>query len=244
MTSWKHHTYGSRMAAFCDPLQWNTSSIGGLPPTIEVKLVDYAEAGYFAKNNQGEVWVRGPSVLSEYFNDEIATKEALSEDSWYRTGDIGEWDNNFHLRLIDRKKNLVKMANGEYIAIEKLESRYRSATIVANVCIYANTTKKKPLAIVAPAEPALMALASANGIEGSMERLSQNKRIQELVLAELQTKAKEGGLTGNEIVDAVILSHEEWSLENGLLTPSQKLKRKEIFERFKMEIKGVEANRV
>lgn len=110
----------SRMSGLCDPLQWTTNAIGGLPPTVEVKLVDYVDAGYYAKNNQGEIWVRGPSIMDEYFEDEVETKQAVTDDGWFKTGDIGEWDQNYHLRVIDRKKNLIKMANGEYIAAEKV----------------------------------------------------------------------------------------------------------------------------
>ncbi len=126
----------------------------------------------------------------------------------------------------------------------QLESRYRSTTVVANVCVYANAAMKKPLAIVVPAEPALLELASANGIEGDMKTLSQDKRIRKLVLAEMQAKGKEGGLSGTEIIDAVILSDEEWTFDNGLLTVSQKLKRREIFERYKEDIKILEGERV
>jgi long-chain acyl-CoA synthetase len=115
-------TETTSMTALCDPLQWTVDAIGGLPPTVEVKLVDYAEAGYLAKNNQGEVWVRGPTVFEEYHNDPEETRAAITEDGWFKTGDVGEWDENFHLRIIDRTKNLVKTLNGEYIALEKVSS--------------------------------------------------------------------------------------------------------------------------
>lgn len=112
------------MTALCDPHEWTLDAIGGIPTTVEVKLVDFAEAGYFAKNNQGEVWVRGPTVLDSYYENPTEDKAAITADGWFKTGDIGEWNENFHLKIIDRKKNMVKTLNGEYIAIEKVRLHY------------------------------------------------------------------------------------------------------------------------
>lgn len=115
------------MGALCDPVHWTDSALGDIPSSIEIKLVDFAEAGYYAANKppQGEIWIRGNPVFQGYFENEKETQEALSSDGWFKTGDIGEWDQNGHLRLIDRKKNLVKTINGEYIALEKVGSRRR-----------------------------------------------------------------------------------------------------------------------
>lgn len=106
-----------------DPLEWNDDSLGGLLGSIEVKLVDFPDAGYYAKNNppQGEIWIRGDSVMDGYYDNEEETQKAVTADGWFKTGDIGEWDKNGHLRIIDRKKNLVKTLNGEYIALEKVQ---------------------------------------------------------------------------------------------------------------------------
>lgn len=109
------------MGALMDPCEWNTKSLGTVPASIEIKLVDFADAGYFTSNKpeQGEIWIRGDAVASHYFKNEEETQAAY-EDGWFKTGDIGEWDANGHLRIIDRKKNLVKTINGEYIALEKV----------------------------------------------------------------------------------------------------------------------------
>lgn len=106
-----------------DPTEWDNTSLGNLTSSVEVKLVDFAEAGYLTDNTpeQGEVWIRGDSVAPSYYDNEEETKAAF-EDGWFKTGDIGEWDANGHLKLIDRKKNLVKTLNGEYIALEKVSS--------------------------------------------------------------------------------------------------------------------------
>ena len=117
-------TETTAMGALMDPLHWTDGALGDIPSSIEIKLVDFADAGYFTKNTppQGEVWIRGAPVITEYYENEQETKEAITSDGWFKTGDIGEWDSNGHLKLIDRKKNLVKTLNGEYIALEKVYS--------------------------------------------------------------------------------------------------------------------------
>lgn len=105
-------------------MRWTDDAIGDVPACIEIKLVDFPEAGYYSSSKppQGEIWIRGTAVLEGYYNDEQQTAEALTSDGWLKTGDIGEWDKNGHLKVIDRKKNLVKTMNGEYIALEKVWS--------------------------------------------------------------------------------------------------------------------------
>lgn len=110
------------MGALMDPAAWTDESLGETTGCIEVKLVDYADAGYFSSNKppQGEVWIRGGSVTEGYLDLEKENKESFTEDGWFKTGDIGEFDWRGDLKIIDRKKNLVKTLNGEYIALEKV----------------------------------------------------------------------------------------------------------------------------
>lgn len=153
--------------------------------------------------------------MEGYWQDEKQTAEALSPDGWFKTGDIGEWDHNGHLKIIDRKKNLVKTLNGEYIALEKLESVYRAATVVANICVYADEQKTKPVAIIVPAEAALVKLAERIGVQGhGIEDLAHNKKVQEAVLVELQQAGRQGGLSGIEIIEGAVVADEEWTPQN------------------------------
>ncbi|PPJ57595.1 hypothetical protein CBER1_04809 [Cercospora berteroae] len=233
-------TETAAMGALMDPLSWTDTSLGEIPGSAEVKLVDFADAGYFAKNNppQGEIWIRGPSVTSGYLDLPKETEESFTSDGWFKTGDIGEFDSYGQLKIIDRKKNLVKTLNGEYIALEKLESVYRSTKIVQNICVYAAQDKNKPIAIVVPAEPALKQLASDNGIEGNgLEDLCHNKKINNLVLKAMQDTGRKQGLAGIEIIEGVVLADEEWTPQNQLVTSAQKLNRKGIMEKYQKEIK-------
>jgi long-chain acyl-CoA synthetase len=211
-------TETTAMGALMDPMEWTDSALGNIPGSIEIKLVDFPDAGYYATNKphpQGEVWIRGTPVLEKYWENEEETKAALSPDGWFKTGDIGEFDKNGHLKIIDRKKNLIKTLNGEYIALEKLESIYRSATVVANICVYADDQQARPIAIIVPAEPALKKTAERLGVEGTgIEDLVHNKQIQDAVLKELQTAGRQGGLSGIEIIVGAVLADEEWTPQN------------------------------
>ncbi|KAF8855275.1 acetyl-CoA synthetase-like protein [Acephala macrosclerotiorum] len=233
-------TETTAMGALMDPMEWTDSALGNIPGSIEVKLVDFPDAGYYATNKpnpQGEIWIRGCTVMDGYWDNEQETKEALAEGGWFKTGDIGEFDKNGHLNIIDRKKNLVKTLNGEYIALEKLESVYRAATVVANICVYADQQRTKPVAIIVPAEPALKKLAERIGVQGNgIEDLVHNEKIQDAVLKELQQAGRSGGLSGIEIVEGVVLSDEEWTPQNNLVTSAQKLQRKKILETYKKEV--------
>ena len=210
-------TETTAMGALMDPLHWSDTALGDIPSSIEIKLVDFPDAGYFAANNppQGEIWIRGTPVIDGYFKNEQETAEAFSDGGWFKTGDVGEFDKNGHLKIIDRKKNLVKTLSGEYIALEKLESIYRSAPIVANICVYAAEDKNKPIAIIVPAEPVLKKTAAENKVEGhGLDDLVHSEKLNAAVLKELQSAGRAGGLNGIEIIDGVVLSEDEWTPAN------------------------------
>lgn len=211
-------TETSAMGALNDPLAWNPNALGEVPASVEVKLVDFPDAGYLTKNNppQGEIFIRGGSVTSEYWQNEEETKAAFAEGGWFMTGDIGEFDKYGHLRIIDRKKNLVKTLNGEYIALEKLESLYRSSPVVGNICVYAAEDQAQPVAIIVPVEAALKKVAEENHIKSgeTLETLVQNKELNSAVLKQLQSAGRAGGLKGIEILSGVVLSDEEWTPQN------------------------------
>lgn len=121
-----------------------------------------------------------------------------------------------------------------------MESIYRAANIVSNICVYASPTRSKPIAIVIPDRTLLSRLASTNNIRARPhEQLVHEPQIRELVLKELQSVGRKAGLAPFEIIEGLVLADEEWSSQNGLLTPAQKLSRRKIVPRYEAEIEGV-----
>lgn len=228
-------------AAILEHTHFQIGTLGTLVGSITAKLVDVADAGYYAKNNQGEIWLKGGPVVSEYYKNEKETKEAFTDDGWFKTGDIGEWTSDGGLKIIDRKKNLVKTLNGEYIALEKLESVYRSNHLVQNLCVYADQSKVKPIAIVLPIENNLRQMLKEEKVIDNAEteefaHLVHDKKVTKTVLKHLLTTGKHQGLKGIELLQNVVLSDDEWTPQNGFVTSAQKLQRKKILESCKKEV--------
>ncbi|KAI9183293.1 long-chain fatty acid-CoA ligase [Blastocladiella emersonii ATCC 22665] len=233
-------TEGCGMAALYSPeIAFATKNVGVPVACGELKLVDVPEAGYFARANppRGEVWVRGNAVMRGYYNQPELTRETLTEDGWLMTGDIAQFNPDGSLQIIDRKKNLVKLAHGEYIALEKLEAVYGESKYVARLCVYADSLRSYPIAIVQPVPAAIEALARAEGITfDSWEQLCYQKLIADAILADLKAVAKRNTFVPAEVVQAVVLADEEWTPQSGLLTAAMKLQRRTIVDRYKSEI--------
>jgi len=136
-----------------------TTGHNGAPlPCNEIKLVDVEEMNYLHTDSphpRGEVWVRGPNIFKGYFKNEKATSEDLTSDGWLKTGDVGRWNPNGTLSIIDRKKNIFKLSQGEYIAAEKCEQVYGKSTMCAQMFLYGNSYKSFVVAIVVPSAVAL-----------------------------------------------------------------------------------------
>lgn len=217
--------------------------VGTLLGLITAKLIDVPEAGYFAKNNQGEVLLKGGLIMREYYKNPEETKAAFSEDGWFKTGDIGQWMPNGTLKIIDRRKNLVKTLNGEYIALEKLELTYRLNPLVLNLCVYADESKVKPIAIIVPNEQHFKPFLQDERIylkdelaKAELALLYRDKKVNNAVLKSLLATGKLQGLNGIELLQNVVLVNDEWTPQNGFVTSAQKLQRRKILEAYKQEV--------
>ncbi|GAA6027858.1 hypothetical protein JCM8097_001751 [Rhodosporidiobolus ruineniae] len=225
------------------PPEFHQYGVVGCPvPSNEIKLVDVEDAGYKSTNNppQGEIWIRGPSVTKGYFKRDDLSKEAWTEDGWFMSGDVGQWNKDGTLSVIDRKKNLVKLAGGEYIALERLESVYRACEYVAAIMVHADSNANKPMAVIFPHEANFKKLASEQGVSGSdLSTLAHDSKLRDLVLKSLNAQGKKSGFKPLEQLQTVVITDEEWTPQNNMLTAAQKLNRKEIVKRYQKEIDAV-----
>lgn len=134
-------------------------------------------------------------------------------------------------------KNLVKLQGGEYIALERLESTYKSCNLVSNICVHATPDASQPIAIIVPHEGHLRASLPDEDPHAPLATLCANAKVNALVLRECNAAGKKTGFKGIEMLQAVVLTAEEWTPESGLVTAAQKIQRKKIAERFDAEIK-------
>uniref|UniRef100_A0A1A8C5Y2 Long-chain-fatty-acid--CoA ligase n=1 Tax=Nothobranchius kadleci TaxID=1051664 RepID=A0A1A8C5Y2_NOTKA len=218
------------------PGDWSAGHVGPPLPCNIIKLVDVAEMNYLAANGEGEVCVKGANVFQGYLNDEEKTAEAIDQDGWLHTGDIGRWLPNGTLKIIDRKKHIFKLAQGEYIAPEKIETVYNRSDPVAQIFVHGDSLQACLVGIVVPDPDFLPMWAKRKGLEGSYSELCKNKDVKGAILEDILTLGKEAGLKSFEQVRDIVLHPEMFSVQNGLLTPTLKAKRNELRSRFRDQI--------
>lgn len=210
--------------------------VGSPNPACEIKLVDVPEMNYTSEDQphpRGEICVRGPIIFRGYYKDEIQTREVIDEDGWLHTGDIGLWLPGGRLKIIDRKKNIFKLAQGEYIAPEKIENVYAKCKFVAQCFIYGDSLNSSLVAVVAVDPDVLRDWAATEGIKyDNLAQLCNDPRTRNAVLADMDNAGREAQLRGFEFARAVTLVPEPFTLENGLLTPTFKIKRPQAKEYF------------
>ncbi|KAM4604008.1 long-chain-fatty-acid--CoA ligase 1a isoform 1-T2 [Polymixia lowei] len=223
------------------PGDWTAGHVGAPLPCNSVKLVDVAEMNYLAANGEGEVCVKGPNVFQGYLKDPEKTTEAIDQDGWLHTGDVGKWLPNGTLKIIDRKKHIFKLAQGEYIAPEKIENNYIRSDPVAQIFVHGDSLQACLVGIVVPDPDFLPGWAKKRGIEGSYSELCKNKDIKNAILEDILMLGKKGGLKSFEQVRDITLHAEMFSVQNGLLTPTLKAKRAELRNHFREQIDALYA---
>jgi len=210
--------YGQTEAVACVSVSLEGDSIPGhvgVPsPCNAVKLIDVEEMGYFAKDNAGEICVKGANVFQGYLKNEEETKKVLDEDGWLHTGDIGKWTEQGTLRIVDRKKNIFKLAQGEYIAPEKIENVYALSKFIAQLFVHGESLKTSLVAIVIPDKAVLSDEVSKKfGLTNlSMEEMCKCEDVKKLIMDDMIKKGKESGLHSFEQVKDIHLDAEQFSV--------------------------------
>ncbi|KAI8077880.1 uncharacterized protein BX664DRAFT_287488 [Halteromyces radiatus] len=223
--------------------EYQAGHLGAPFPSNEIKLVDVPEMNYLSTDPypRGEICVRGPNVFLGYFKEEEKTREAIDEEGWFHTGDIGVINERGCLVIIDRKKNIFKLAQGEYIAPEKIENVYAKDALVAQVFVHGDSLQSSLVAILVPDPEALPAFVAAKSPKLGKQNLSyaelcKHPEVNKLVLNQLTNVGKKAGLHGFELAKAFYLETEPFSMENDLLTPTFKVKRPQAKKRYEAEI--------
>jgi long-chain acyl-CoA synthetase len=197
-------------------------TVGTVIPNLEVRLAD-----------DGELEVRGTSVFAGYWNNEEAAKKEFTPDGWFRTGDIAKLEDGF-LSITDRKKELMKTSGGKYIAPQPLESRLKVDALVGQAAVIGDQRKFVSV-LISPNFDALEKWAQQNGVAaGDRRKMVEDAKVQQAYKG-IVGKANVG-LAHHETIKKIAVVPDEWTPESGELTPSMKLKRRVINEKYKDRI--------
>ena len=182
----------------------------------------------------GELEVKGPSIFAGYWNKAAETAEAFTHDGWFKTGDIGNVDGEGYLSITDRKKELLKTSGGKMIAPQPIENKLKGNTLVAHAAVVGD--KHKYLSVlISPNLPALEGWAKSRGVAAAgAEALVADVRVR----AEYQRIVDEVNrdLANYETMKRVCVVKEEWTVEGGELTPSMKMKRRVVEQKYATSI--------
>ena len=213
--------------------------IAGAPvPGVEVRLescpefIDKAGQPYLTTDRldvegdpiwgRGEILTRGSTCTTGYYMMPEQTKEVFEKDGWFHTGDIGQWTKDASLKIIDRKKNLVKLKGGEYVALEKMEMVYGNSTFVdavnGGICCYGDGDMDRPVALVQLREAAAKEWAKNNDIKKDFHELLTSPEMEEAVMEDMMKEFKMSDLSHLEKIVSVALLASPWTPENNCLT--------------------------
>lgn len=195
-------------------------TVGPVIPGVEVKLAE-----------DGEILVRGPNIMAGYYKLPEETKKVIDADGWFRTGDVGEWVRGKFLKITDRKKELLKTSGGKYVAPQPIENKFKESPFIEQMMVIGEG-KKFVSALIVPSFPNLKSWCDRNNVRLSdNDDAVNNSKINELIQQVVNEKNQQFGHTDQ--IKKFKLIPEEWTVQGGQLTPTLKLKRKVIMERYK-----------
>jgi long-chain acyl-CoA synthetase len=212
-------TETSAPATVNQPEDFCFGTVGRALPDVELRIAE-----------DGEILIRGPGNFREYYKDPAATAEAFTEDGFFKSGDIGELDARGFLRITDRKKNIIVTAGGKNIAPQNIENLIKTDPRISQVMVYGD---RRPylVALVTLDEEEMAAWAAAHGRTGaSLAELAADPRVESLV-QDIVTQ-KNATLARYETVKKLRVLPEDFTVDNDMLTPTLKLKRRAILAKY------------
>ena len=196
---------------------------------------------------RGEVLIGGRNITAGYYKQPQKTADEYFVDGegmrWFRSGDIGQVEEDGTLKIIDRKKNLVKLQFGEYVSLGKVESVLKTCSLVENICVYGDSKKSYVVALLCPDMKNLQNLAKRLGkSELDTGALCGDKDVTGAVLRELIVYGKQARLEKFELPGAVTIVPDMWTPDSGLVTAALKLKRKPLQQFYQVDINRMYGN--
>lgn len=194
-------------------------TVGPPIPGVELKIDD-----------DGEVLIRGRGNMKGYFDNPAATAETIDQDGWLHTGDVGSLDNDGYLRITDRKKDIIVTAGGKNVAPQNLENELKASAIISQVVVHGDR-RKYLTALVTVAEERARQLAKEQGVEFSdYADLTRKPQVRQAVQAAID--ALNATVPSYATIKRFEILPKDFSQESGELTPTLKVKRKEVNRRF------------
>ena len=203
--------------------------IGTVGPALKDTVVMIAD--------DGEILIKGPQVMAGYYKNEVATKEVFTDDGFFKTGDIGMIDDDGYLSITGRIKDIIVTAGGKNISPQNIEGSLKSSIFIEQVAVIGDR-RKYLSALVVPTFEELGKWAEKNGIEyKSNSDLISNEKVLKLMESEITEYMKEFARV--EQIKKFTLLDAEWSQETEELTPSLKVKRNVVEEKYSAEIESM-----
>ncbi|KAJ3498662.1 hypothetical protein NLG97_g948 [Lecanicillium saksenae] len=226
---------------------FDTGHVGPPMPCVELCLESVPELDYRVTDTpapRGEILMRGPSIFAGYFKNDEENAKTLEPDGWFHTGDIAEIDKLGRFKIIDRKKNILKMSQGEYVAPERIENIYAAnCGMIANGLVHGDSNESTLVGIFGIEPESFSAFASKIiGRQISATDLAQVKEaaahpeVKKNFLRILEDIGKKKKLAGYERIKNLTLALDPFSVDNELLTPTLKLKRQQAAKVYRTEI--------
>jgi long-chain acyl-CoA synthetase len=185
----------------------------------------------------GEILLKGPHIFAGYWNNEAATAQEMTSDGWFRTGDIGEIDGDGFLRITGRKKEIIVTAGGKNVAPAVLEDRLRANPVISQ-CVVVGDNKPYIGALITLDQDALPQILSANNIEAApMSQLAANPDVRALVQKAVNSANE--AVSNSEAIKKFSILLEDFTIDNGYLTPKMTIRRHLIVQDFAKDIEAL-----